>query len=285
VSDNSIYATPKLVKDIGECTFYHTTDVPGYGVVKGMFDLRDGAQEYLGKVDFKGKRVLEMGTASGFLCFHMESKGAEVVAYDLSPEYLWDIVPFYNIDQGKFIAERKYVSKQLNNAFWLCHRAFKSRAKMVYGTVYAVPKEIGMVDISTFGAILLHVRDPFLALQNALRLTRETVIITDDYADLPTLIFNVLRFPVLAQQILDTLHIYGRLSAPFRLPQMKFIPKPSAPGLAATWWNLSPESLRAMIAVLGFEKVSISYHWQKVGNKKMRFYTIVGHRTQDYYNY
>ena len=52
----------------------------------------------MGKVDLRGKRVLEMETASGFLCFYMESKGAEVVAYDLSPDHLWDIVPFYNID-------------------------------------------------------------------------------------------------------------------------------------------------------------------------------------------
>ena len=164
MSDNSVYANPSLVTDIGECDFYSTVDIPGYGVMKGVFDLRDGVQEYLGKLDFKGKRVLEMGTASGFLCFYMESKGAEVVGYDLSPEYLWDIVPLYNIDHEKRIARQKEVIRRLNNAFWLCHKAFNSRAKMVYGTVYAVPRQIEMVDVSTFGSILLHVRDPFLAL-------------------------------------------------------------------------------------------------------------------------
>ena len=281
---SDIYATPRLGTDISECFFYHTTDVPGYGVIKGLFDLRDGVQEYLGKVELKGKRVLEMGTASGFLCFYMESKGAEIVAYDLSPEQLWDIVPLYTIDKGKVIAERKETIRKVNNAFWLCHRAFNSKAKMVYGTVYAVPREIGMVDISTFGAILLHVRDPFLALQNALRLTRETVIITESYADLPTLIFNVLHIPVLGYQVLDALHIYRRLSAPVRLPVMKFIPKPHGV-YPDTWWNISPEILIAMIAVLGFEKVSISYHWQKSGNTRVRCYTLVGHRTQDNYDY
>lgn len=286
MSDNGIYASPRVVTDIGECDFYHTMDIPGYGVVKGLFDLRDGVQDYLGKVDFNGKRVLEMGTANGFLCFYMESKGADVVAYDLSQEHLWDIVPFYNIDHDKCIADRKKIARELNNAFWLCHRALNSKAKMVYGTVYAVPREIGMVDISTFGAILLHVRDPFLALQNSLRLTRETVIITDSYQDLPTgLSSMLLAFPALPFQILDRLPIYGLLRALLRSPQMRFVPTPSAPGYADTWWNLSPECLRRMIAVLGFEKASISYHWQKYQNTKVRFYTLVGHRTQDHYNY
>lgn len=58
-------------------------DIPGYGGVEGEWDLRKGVKEYLGNVDFKGKRVLEIGTASGFLCFYMEGQGAEVVAYDL----------------------------------------------------------------------------------------------------------------------------------------------------------------------------------------------------------
>src|SRR5262249_4140809 len=68
--------------------------------------------------------------------------------------------------------------KKIRNSWWLAHRILGSRARVVYGTVYQVPAEIGPVDISTFGSILLHLRDPFLALANGLRLTRETVIIT-----------------------------------------------------------------------------------------------------------
>ena len=151
---------------------------------------------------------------------------------------------------------------------------------MVYGTVYTVPKEIGMVDISTFGAILLHVRDPFLALQNALRLTRETVIITDSYEDFRNRFLSVLR---LSPELVDRHPIL--LRGLRRRAEMQFVPTPQAPGYADTWWNISPESLRRMITVLGFEKISISYHWQKYGNKKVRLYTLVGHRTQDYYNY
>lgn len=69
-----------------EYYFYHTIDLPGLGEMKGEWDLRIAPDAYLGNVDLANKRVLEMGTANGFLSFHMEKKGASVVSYDLSPE-------------------------------------------------------------------------------------------------------------------------------------------------------------------------------------------------------
>src|SRR5712691_8821908 len=168
-----------MVTDPADCYFYHTMDIPGYGRVEGEWDLREGVREYLGNVDLRGKRVLEMGTANGFLCFEMERRGAEVVAYDLSENQDWDVVPYARQDGAAFVSARREHIRRLNNAFWFCHRAFGSKSKMVYGDVYSVPQEIGQVDVTTFGSILLHLRDPFLALQKALRLTRTTVIVTD----------------------------------------------------------------------------------------------------------
>jgi SAM-dependent methyltransferase len=272
MSEDSIYATPKLVTNIDECHFYHTVDIPGHGVVEGLFDLREGAREYLGNVDFEGKRVLELGTASGFLCFHMESRGAEVVAFDLSEDDLWDIVPLYNCDYEGRVAERREVARSLNNAFWFSHRAFNSNARLATGTVYTIPREIGMVDISTVGSILLHVRDPFLALQNALRLTRETVIITDGFKSLPNRILDKLRLPF-------------QLSSLPRSPRMEFVPTPRAPKYADTWWNFSPEIIKRMIAVLGFEEVAVNSHWQRYKGRRIRLSTVVGHRTRDHYAY
>ena len=154
-------------------------DIPGHGHVAGEWDLRTGIREYLGGVDLRGKRVLEMGTANGFVCFHMEAQGAEVVAYDLSEKQDWDFVPYARDDQTAYRSERRDVIRKLNNAFWFAHRALGSRSKMVYGDVYSVPNEIGAVDVVTFGSILLHLRDPFLALETAVRLAKETVIVTD----------------------------------------------------------------------------------------------------------
>lgn len=248
---SSIYSTPKPVPRIDDCHFYHTMDIPGYWTVEGEWDLRGGVHEYLGGVSLKGKRVLEVGTASGFLCFYMESQGAEVVAYDLSPNHDWDVVPYAQYDHQQDVVARRTHIQRINNAFWFSHRAFNSKAKMVYGTVYEIPQAIGLVDTSTFGSILLHLRDPFLALQNALRLTTETVIVTDVYPpgmpDETSMYFNP-RF-------------------------QKIQPR-------ETWWNLPPALIKSFVGVLGFEEATVTYHHQKYRGRPQRLYTVVGRRTR-----
>src|SRR5947209_17361874 len=68
-----LYAPPREVSSIADCHFYCVTDIPEHGTVGEAWDLRGKEQEYLGGVSFRGKRVLELGTASGFLCRWMES--------------------------------------------------------------------------------------------------------------------------------------------------------------------------------------------------------------------
>lgn len=258
--DCSIFAVPREVTDIDECYFYHTIELPGYGKIEGEWDLRKGASDYLGGVEFTDKRVLEIGTASGFLCFYMENQGAEVVAYDLSENESWDIVPFSQYDYNQYALIRKAQIKKINNAYWLSHRVFNSSAKMVYGTVYEVPEQIGMVDISTFGSVLLHVRDPFLALQQTLRLTKETVIVTD---------------------VLSRRHLAVSLLEKFTGPCMRFLPNVNTVSPKEGWWTLSPKTIVNFIGVLGFEEVEVKYHMQKYNGKSRKLYTIVGHRTKE----
>jgi hypothetical protein len=244
-------------------------EIPGYGLVNGEWDLRKGVREYLGGVDFKGKRVLELGTASGFICFHMEHQGAEVVAYDLSDEDEWDVVPYARCSDEDYVLARRERVRRLNNAWWLCHRAFDSRSKVVYGNVYSIPAVIGLVDICAVCSILLHVRDPFLALQKALRLTRETVIVTE-----PAPIFN----------LPSALRFYKRL-----LPSgiagspLNFLPDSRRCEPRGDWWRLSPETVKRFIGVLGFEDSKVTYHYQTLQNGRFkiryRIFTVVGHRT------
>lgn len=55
--------------------------------------LRGHEADYLGHVNLAGKRVLEIGPASGHLTFWMEAQGAEVVGFDLGPNDDGPVVP------------------------------------------------------------------------------------------------------------------------------------------------------------------------------------------------
>jgi hypothetical protein len=60
MNDHKIFADPLKVEDVGDCYFYHTMEIPGYGLLRGDWDLRRGVDDYLGNVEFTGKRVLEL---------------------------------------------------------------------------------------------------------------------------------------------------------------------------------------------------------------------------------
>jgi len=272
---DQVAASPLLVTDLERCFFYHTFDVPGYRTVEGEWDLRGGEDAYLGNVVLEGKRVLELGTADGFFTFHMERRGAEVISYDLSPELNWDAVPFARPldDRGRDVEADWVRTKdrfqdrisKLNNAYWLCHRATGSGARMVYGDVYSVPPEIGNVDVTTFGALLLHTRDPFAAMASAVRLTSETVIVTEQLA-------RVHWPPALAW----TSNLVPRR---LRKPAMRFLPDWHGSQGADGWWRLSPDIIVAFLGVLGFERTTVTYHSQLYKGSKRKMFSVVGRRT------
>lgn len=263
----SPYAVARTVSDLDDCHFYHTMEVPGVGLVTGQWDLRQGVSEYLGNVALDGKRVLEIGTASGFLCFEMERRGAEVIAYDLSENVGGlDIVPVGGGRDPQWAADWSELVRKVNNAYWLAHERFNSSARVVYGSVYEVPDSIGAVDVATFGCVLLHLRDPFLALERALRLVRETVIVTEPA---PRPARALARLPAWAQAPL----VRSRL-----LPAgLEFLPDHRA-GIPNAWWHLQPWGLARMLGVLGFELAAIGFHTQRYADEPSRMYTLVGRR-------
>jgi SAM-dependent methyltransferase len=283
VPTEEVYAVPKVVTDLEDCHFYHTMDIPGYGEVTGDWDLRAGVSEYLGSIDVRGKRVLEIGTANGFLCFHMERAGAEVVAYDLCDQLMADAVPYPGSEYPRTLLGFRVGIRKINNGFWLCHRAVGSQARVVYATVYAVPDEIGSVDVATFGCVLLHLHNPFLALANAAKLTRETLVVTQ-----PLHLHSWEPF------ILDRAVPWDRISGNATPPSLESTPYPTE-GLPCmvfmpdhrtglpldTWWFLTPTIIQRFLAVLGFEDSTVSYHTQIFKGRALPLYTVVGHRTRE----
>jgi hypothetical protein len=128
---------------------------------------------------------------------------------------------------------------------------------MVYGTVYDVPQEIGPVDVAVFGSILLHLRDPFLALQSALRMTTETVVVAE----------GIYRS-----------HIMPILLGPFK-PIAVLLPDARKVSPRDSWWALPPNTVVQFLRVLGFQSTHITYHSQRYKGKRAYLYTVVGRRT------
>jgi SAM-dependent methyltransferase len=260
VKNNLVPTKPSQLPDFKECYFYHTMDVPGQGLINGDWDLRNNMGAYLGNVDFKGKRVLDVGTASGCLAFHMEKLGADVVGYDLDKTFPMDVAPSRYGYQRHSSDHEKYIDA-VNKGFWFAHIALGSKATMRYGTVYQMPADIGSVDISVFGSILLHLRDPFLALKNAIRLTKEKCIVAE---------------PIWQPRQRWIMDLVSRFIGPYQI----FAPDYSSSVPQATWWLLTPAIVQKYLAALGFEKSVVTYHEQLFRGTKYPLFTIVAERTQ-----
>jgi len=251
--DSAVYTDPVDIASLDECYFYHTMDIPGHGTVPGEWDLRGALDDYLGHYDFAGKRVLDVGAASGLLTFHMEQKGADVVSFDLSEKFDWDLVPFHENRNDDMRAARRQHLRRINNGYWFCHKAHGSRARMVNGVAYDIPAAIGPVDVAVYGSILLHLRDPFLALENGARLAREAMIVAD-------------------------ISPWGRIASRFRR-STKFMPDHRKPkGINDGWHRLPPRLVQEYLAILGFGNSEVTWRKYGYGSRAVPIYTIVARR-------
>lgn len=280
----SLYATPRHVTSLDDCWFYHTMDIPGHGVVQGGWDLRGAERTYLGNVDFRNKRVLEVGPASGFFSFYMERQGAEVVCLERAPDEPPDSAPFARRESEPPGSGPSWASRR-DNGFWFAHRMFNSKVRVVYGSVYNAPEAIGPVQIATCGNVLLHLRDPFLALQSVLRLTTETIIITETISErfrtlLPRFLRRLRFVDNLAKRTNWSVTLYNALAK----GSMLFLPRtPAELKLPDQWWGLTPGIVRQFVAVLGFRQTTVSYHTQRYGAEHwIPHFTVVGRRTDPF---
>lgn len=254
----SVWAKAREV-DREDCYFYHTTDLPD-GRVDGEWDLRGNIDDYLGNVSFENKRILDVGAANGFLSFAAERRGArEVVSYDIDENTAWDVVPYAGLDREAWLGERREHTRRLNNAYWYCHRAVGSSARMAYGSVYDLPAAIGSFDVSILGSLLLHLRDPWRALSNVLGVTREAVVITEK--------LSRRYLPIRYLRFLDR-------------PCLFFVPNARTRQPVDGWWILTPSVIRRMIAVLGFERSELRFHTAPYRGRREQLFTVTAYRTR-----
>src|SRR5215813_4855264 len=80
--------------------WYHCIRLGSY-ITDGDYNIDEVLSHYHIPEKLDGKKVLDVGRASGYFSFLMEERGADVVATDL-PSYLdWDFVGGENIKQKR----------------------------------------------------------------------------------------------------------------------------------------------------------------------------------------
>jgi O-methyltransferase len=217
----------------GDCDFYHTATFSDGSVVDGAWDLRGREEAYLGSIALGARRVLELGPASGHLSYYMEGQGAEVVRLDTDFDVSNDLLPYDGIDVSGPTMQYMVNIGQVQNAWWYLHRDRGSRAKVVYGSIYDPPRDIGTFDVATFGSILLHLRNPFNALEQAVRRTTEAIVVTE------------VIDPAIAEGS-DTIRFHPTRSTE----------------ISQVWWSFSPRSIEVMLDALGFHALETTFHTQ-----------------------
>jgi SAM-dependent methyltransferase len=247
----ALYASPKTVQRLEECYFYHTMDIPGYGRVEGDWDLTAATADYLGNVDFAGKRVLEVGPASGYLAFEMEKRGASVVSVDVDDNFVFDVVPFNGINRKENSDGFLGAQRMVQSGYWLAHKAMNSKNQVHYGSGYKIPAELGKFDIGLLASILLHNSNPIMIADQVARLTTDKLIIVD--------------------------LCHGEIPGAQHLPTIQLYPSVDNQ-IWHTWWRFSESFFVELLKILGFPKINITRSTQFYKNQPYTLHTIVGER-------
>lgn len=245
--------------DLSDLVWYHATELPDGRVLPGAWDLRGHEPAYLGGVDVAGKRVLELGPATGYLTFYMERMGAEVVSFEAGFDVPIDLLPVRGVDhpEEKLRVMQETIDRN-HDAWWYLHRQFESRAAFVQGNIYDLPADLGTFDVTVVGAILLHLREPWGALAQAAARTTGTMIVTEPLQDdeqPPE--SNIMRF------------------------------SPSAEHHMTNWWSIYPGAVVSMLSRLGFGRTETTMHSQRhhlahdmaADAVAQQMYTVVGRRS------
>jgi Methyltransferase domain len=241
-----------------DCDFYHTMDFGPGDLVPGVWDLRGRERSYLGFVDVAGARVLEIGPASGYLTRHMELAGADVVSFELAPGAPADVIPQAGHDLE--VQERLSVryAERVRNSWWYAHTRYASRSKALYGNVYALPPDVGRFDVTLLASVLLHLQNPFRALEQTAGRTDRAVVVT------------------------EPIH---RVAPEDGRAILEFAPVDTTKTVVV-WWQLAPAAVIRMLRVLGFLEFSLHYHTQvhhphhemQKPAEETLYYTVVAER-------
>jgi tRNA (mo5U34)-methyltransferase len=182
-------STRRISDQVAGRDWYHSIAL-GEGIVTpGWFDTRRVSEKFPWP-DLAGKRCLDIGTFDGFWAFEMERRGASaVVAIDILDDRRWDWPAISGAVDRDAIARRKAGG----DGFMIAAEALQSRVTRIDCSVYELSqREHGSFDFIYLGSLLLHLRDPILALERVRSVCKGTLL-SVDAIDLPLTILQPFR--------------------------------------------------------------------------------------------
>jgi tRNA (mo5U34)-methyltransferase len=215
-------AAREIADRIAPFEWYHTIDLPHGVSTPGFVDHRSQLPSYGLPDTLEGLRCLDVATYDGYWAFEMERRGAaEVVAVDVACWADCDIPKVILPDVRKLGADRP-----TGAAFVVAHDILESSVQRVICNVYELsPERLGEFDLVMLSDLLLHLRDPQLALESVFSVCRGMTVVAD--------VFN------------PNLEAFGDICLSQFTAQIP----------SETWWAPNVNTLRQMLTVAGFEPI------------------------------
>ena len=220
-----------LARRAAALSWYHTIELAPGVVTRGFFDARPTVARVPLPPRLDGLRVLDVGTWDGFWAFELERRGAaEVVAIDIEDARRWDW-PAQTLVGREADHTRRLVDdfKSGAQAFELAREALDSRVRRIDLSVYDLDPDVhGRFDFVFLGSLLLHLRDPVLALDRLRGVCSGRLVVADT-----------------VQAVASWLHPRTPLA------RLEGVDRP-------WWWQPNVAALSRMVASAGFEVLSRS---------------------------
>jgi SAM-dependent methyltransferase len=230
------FAEPRPLVPVEGAYWYHYVDWPDGTSTPGRFDLRQDVEGYLGRQDFSGRNVLELGPGVGMLTKEMAARGAAVTCVDTADDEPWDVVPRRDIDLSAFAAGRMNGQRRLRGFWWYTQEQWNTGARVAYCGASALSSWVGRAsfDVALIGTVLLHLRNPVQTLYDIAKLA-ETIVVTEPFV--PELEQTGLAefLPATSNQVIDS------------------------------WWRLSSAVVCQVLATALFQRTAHYTHVHPVG--------------------
>lgn len=171
-----------LREEVEKYPWYHTLELGGGVVTKGMFDHRGFEDRHMIPADLSGMRCLDAGTMDGFWAFTMERRGAaEVVALDMDDPEALDWPASLRPKIVKTMDETK------PTRFALAREALGSKVERVTRSIYELDTDLGEFDFIFCGDLLTHLKDPVTACERLRRVCRGSAVVVNPVKNFPLL--------------------------------------------------------------------------------------------------